>query len=485
MGFTTSNIIEFESPGTLLGGVINKLNAVGAYDVPSVSGINGGVVPKFIGIKNTAGAPVIISSTGIDTIYVTEGVAVTSFQLNDGEYIQFEADSPTTLISTSRDATSITNRIIIKKESDFPPPITGVITLESDKKYLLDGAITITNKIDCNSALVYGIDSRKDKLINSETNGVIFTGANSVRVFDVELTADGTSGKVFDLDGGGSGMVMIKGSRITSCTEIGTIDSYSTVMFCNVSYRSNAVGIEFIDIGRLCGMCTDWYSSNTATTFETLTGAFDVIHYGGGVNDIPSGKTGIDISGITSVTCSATIEDGEAFVGDGTYVDDETIFQDKEWNVSAAGLSRVYRDDSANGGLSKDGSTTTTISTINTPVKITGDTTLSNALRVDDDSATDNKLRYTGLHTRDFHVVLNASIDSSGINKNYSLYIAKNGSVISSTKSIIRVIAPDSIGSLSTSTTIEMANGDYLEGWIECNTDDTDVIVETMNFHIK
>lgn len=179
------------------------------------------------------------------------------------------------------------------------------------------------------------------------------------------------------------------------------------------------------------------------------------------------------------------IDGGYAFNGSGTYVDNEAIFENAGVEVEAFGIARIYKDSAATGSMYISSSSTTTISTVDTPVKIAGTTTTAEEFRVDDDGGTDNRLRYTGEHTRHFTVICTMGVDSAGNNKTYTIYVAKNGTVLPESGVPRKIAGGGDVGSIAVSVTTEMETDDYIEMWVENNSDTTDFIATGFNCSIS
>ena len=122
--------------------------------------------------------------------------------------------------------------------------------------------------------------------------------------------------------------------------------------------------------------------------------------------------------------------------------------------------------------------TATTISTSSTPVKVAG-TTTANATS-QKFTHTDNKDTYNGALTRIFTCSAVASF-TSGNNKDISLYFAKNGVVDASSEMQATTDGNGRSESIAIQTILELAENDYIEIWIENNSDTTDITVEYLN----
>jgi len=114
-----------------------------------------------------------------------------------------------------------------------------------------------------------------------------------------------------------------------------------------------------------------------------------------------------------------------------------------------------------------------------------GTTATENLFRFDTDGGTNNRLKYIGTKTRIFSVVISASITSSTNSQTLSLYIAKMGSVINSSRIQRKMGNGLDMGAASVSCTVELSTGQYVELWVANNESGKNATIESMNFRIN
>lgn len=126
--------------------------------------------------------------------------------------------------------------------------------------------------------------------------------------------------------------------------------------------------------------------------------------------------------------------------------------------------------------------TDTVIAVVNTPVKAAGVT--SNGLSSSDITLSSGRIQYTGADTKNFYcsVALNGFRIGAGLGTNFTFYIAKNGLVLS--KSAVKEQSGTDETVISTQCYIDLATNDYIELWLENNTNIQDYRVENMNLTI-
>jgi uncharacterized protein YaaN involved in tellurite resistance len=129
-------------------------------------------------------------------------------------------------------------------------------------------------------------------------------------------------------------------------------------------------------------------------------------------------------------------------------------------------------------------STETTISTIDTPVVATF--TATDELSQNVTISTAGRITYDGTVARPLSVDINTTIiTASGSAIDVTVYLAKNGSVIAnSARQSIGAGATDPVNT-TTSWLLSMATNDYLEIWIENNTDTTNLILQDAVLRVR
>ncbi|MHC4648909.1 MAG: hypothetical protein ACYTBJ_25935 [Planctomycetota bacterium] len=151
-----------------------------------------------------------------------------------------------------------------------------------------------------------------------------------------------------------------------------------------------------------------------------------------------------------------------------------------EWDGAAWQLKNPAEfSTNARGALSKDAGSTTTIGVVDTFVKITGATTTNNLTLFDDDSGTDNRLRYTGTVTRKFRVTAKAHL-SGTTSKVVRLRLGKGGTTIAATEDLDFGDSTDGRASVMAQGIVELATNEYVEVFVANGTDGVSFTVLSM-----
>lgn len=373
------------------------------------------------------------------------------------------------------------NHVIVKSAADFPAAVSGVRTLTAGTTYEINGTIVMTDKINLNGCYVIGQDANNDKLVYVPGSGELFTGNKGGTIKTLTLVANTTGSKLFNLDMGATENLLVRDAIIANCKDVGLVKGGYICFFSVINYSGNTGGITYQNITNLFLDNTAWFPTN-ANTFEKFVGTFDVIEKLGGFSQPQSGTSGValDITGITAINEAGNLKNC-AFLGTGTKVNG--TFSNK-WEVEASGIA-TEKDDMATGNIYISSATSTVISTVNTPYKAAGTTTAVNLFRVT--APANNRLTYTGTKTRRFQVIasLAASFSSSVSNRYFSFYIAKNGTILPESKQKVKLINNTDQTSITLSCSVSTAPNDYIEVWVENNSDGTDITLQTLNLSIR
>ncbi len=384
-----------------------------------------------------------------------------------------------------------TETVLIKKESDFPAPVAGIITLDNSKSYEISGTIILSNSINMNNATIFGRYSQKDILVAASETTPIFKGSTGGTLRNMTLagkinTSTGLpaagGGKAFDLDatatfGTSPQNLVLQTMIITGLSDIGEVDGYGLVFLDVIQFQKNKTGISFHNGGYLLLNLMGWLADNEGT-FETITGAFQLIQKQSGFMNVSAGSTGLDVTGITGIAGDAVLE-GCVFLGDGTRVKGNSSYTgynfSNDWTVSSPGINKESDNEASgnyyyNGGLTNGYSFSYTASNINTPQKLEGNTTAytttsSNLFRFS--YPDDNKLVYDGTKTRNFQVNASISVRVDKPGEFYGFLLAVNGTVITESNAIFRVENSTNIQNIAINSIVTLSNGDYVELFVE------------------
>lgn len=334
------------------------------------------------------------------------------------------------------------NYKLVKNVSDLSAELTAgggtEYLLDTNTLYEINGTINLTAPINLNDANVIGQDTYEDVLVATSN---MFTGANGGFVKNLTLVAP--SGSIFNLSGNGTENLIVRDVVIANSASVGSVSNFNLVFFSIVQYLNNTAGITYANISQLLLDSEGWSQTNSGT-YQTFTGAFDVIAKQGGFSEVVGATAAIDVTGISSISGGGTIRTVD-FFGGGNYINGTATYTNynfnTNWDVDCPGIP-VEKDAAAAGNFYYDGAVTTGFTqniTSETAVEVEGNGTFtSNNLFRFNSSAGNNRLTYEGLRARQFQINATLSVRVTGAAGNfYAFFIAKNGTVLTESRSII------------------------------------------------
>lgn len=306
-------------------------------------------------------------------------------------------------------------------------------SLDENVLYEINGVISLNYPIALNDAYIMGRDSGEDMLIAS---GDVFQCSKGGVIKNLMLRS--TGGKVFNFQGSGAEVLMVRDCIIDGSSEVGIIKDYYMYFSSLVLFSANSNGIIYENINELLLENQGWYGSNSGI-YETYTGTFGNIQQDGGFFVANGSTIGLDVS--SNPTVNSGIISGAVFSGNSsTYVQGYTAGSysgynfSNAWTVNCPGIPEES-DAVATGDINMDyaeGSGATTNFTNNSETKkIVGTTTSNNLFRFSRNG--NNKIEYLGEESRYFQVNASLSFKPTATST-YIVYIAKNGVVESETK---------------------------------------------------
>ncbi|MGH2665551.1 hypothetical protein [Flavobacterium sp.] len=361
--------------------------------------------------------------------------------------------------------------------------------LNTSTLYEINGTIAVNFPIELNNAYVVGLDSNEDKLVR--TTGDLFTGTTGGTIKVLTLVA--STGNVFNINGGGTQNLIFRDTVIASSANVGVLQSFSLIFASVIQFVGNTNGIIYRDVSKLLLDNQAWFGNNTGT-FEKYEGTFATIQKQGGFSDVNGAAIGVDVSSNPSVANG--IMYSVNFTGTlttGLYVKPYTVGTytgygfDNKWEVNSSGIP-LERDISAVGDVNFDlavGSGVLTTLTTGVPVKIAGTTTANNFFRASNGS-TDNRLLYLGNKKRFFTVNATGSFQATNAaNTIYVFYIARNGTVISRSKTYLFTTNTTDLFAFPLQCAVELSPNDYVEVFAERFSGTSNMLTVSLSLFMK
>jgi len=373
-----------------------------------------------------------------------------------------------------------TKSVLINSLSDFPTPVTGVITLAAETEYVIGGDVNLgTNRLvmSANTALS-GIESIVVTLTYTGTGDMITILNTRNRVNNLSISA--VNGRIINFSDNTDTIFRMNDVSVT-CATFGLFNSSgtngSTVRFTAVSPSSITVGGV-----TTTGSWNTWLWETSAVNitsgalFDFGTATFDAIILDLILADLGAGTTLIDglassgnikVGGIGAVTRMLTSGAGTPLTGV-TVNDFRWVFRNND----------DIQDTMPDAMASLQGNATeTVIATINIPVKAAGTWVVERQSHYTVD--TTGRITYIGEKDLTTPVDISLTIRSAGgTNKDVTVYLAFNGAIIANSARTATVGQndPKSVGVIWQLT---LSQTDFLELFVENNSDTVNLVVES------
>ena len=383
-----------------------------------------------------------------------------------------------------------TNTVWVCSTDDLPAPSAGVITLEDNKVYHFASALTLSDRLECgqNNAITAG--NPNGPTITYTGSGSFITSVNTnLSVRDIKINAP--SGTIVDCtcneSPGGQGVITINRLTSDSCAKFAYFEDVLTVDINDSSCVGATQGVEIVGNNTLIVSLNKFglLSLNPSFIAIDISNLQDVTALelsDLAMTGVVSGAIGIkgrgnsenvlvgNIATVTSCSFNLTTPLSGISVNDIRWE-----FSGNSSNVSETNAnSLTYMNNNA---------TNTVISAANTPVLVSG--TWSE--QIADKFTTTSSGRSTSDSERSmrFSIDIAASIAPvSGTNKTMTIYVAINGSIVSASGTQVRGDSGNPLH-ITGVWLLDMSEGDYVEIFVENNTDTVDILVSDIVLRVR
>lgn len=391
------------------------------------------------------------AAAAINTVYISNGAGSGSFGL---------VDAPT---------------VVIEQASDFPTAVSGVRTLAVNTTYTIVGAVDIlTDRLVVpTTAVLKGSILRGGKLISSVASNAMITSTGTLVMRDLTLEATGTGAQAISASGNAAtDLAVLQNTEFTNCTKMGTFSNFAQFFADGLLTTNCADGFLFSNSFGGITFNNASFNSGTAGTYIKIDSSVTIVNrirVSLSLLSTPAGVTAIDADAGATVPVESYDVALCQFKGAGTFIagvqagDNKALF---------LGNSGGVPDSVAKGSYSIDGNATaTTITTQSVPVKLAGTT-------IDGDSdkftLSDNKAVYDGDPGRTFLVVAGVTFTSTN-NQQCRLFVAKNGTVVSSSKQQATTDSTGTSENLQVNTVLTLVTTDFIELFMSNETSTSDI----------
>lgn len=386
--------------------------------------------------------------------------------------------------------TSPPYQVYVTTAADLPSPVTGVITLLANTEYIIGPGVDLAGSriVAGANCAIRGVYAELSSLTSTGLGSTVALIQGAVRFQMRDLTIKDV-GKALALDTtDGSSPLTLEWRNInfSNVPNMGTIANYANVLISVLGILSGSERLSFegsigtVALDNVFADLTTAPGVDAALIFDTLT-ITRRIRIERSAFIVPTGATGIrvDVGGDLTIPDEQFILDLVNFAGTGgasAYVDGANGQTGASLWASCTGIVNTR----FSALMTMQGNAiVTTISVVDTPVKVAGATvdTTSDGWAV----STSNRVTYTGAATR-AHAV-DAVVTTVGVDS-YTVYIAVNGAIVDYTGVSIDGSNQGPINAAPMLHLAAVGTGDYIEVWIENNTDTSDVTISKLSLRV-
>lgn len=365
---------------------------------------------------------------------------------------------------------------------DFGTPAGGVYTLEDNHTYWITNTVDLAGaRLVCGqNTTIRGFSSENCRLKSTGLTGTaLITSVYTLPLLNLTIEAD----VALDLQAVADQALDWNGVNFTDCATVGTIADYSNVIWVNCALLSSAnltfdgtigtVGFDGCIFVGIAGQSTIILPATYEATrrFRVIYSA--VVAFGG--------ATGIQVDPAATIPVESLIFDTVAFSGGATYISGITSDDNKALWVNNTGIG----NSSSTALMTMQGNATaTTVTAQGTAYLASGTTTLDAAVTSKFSMPQSNRLTYDGAINRQFRCTAIITC-TSGNNVQVGSYFAKNGSLILSSETYTTTDGNGRRENVAIQTVVELTAGDYIEVFVENDTNTTDITVSDLSVIIE
>lgn len=375
------------------------------------------------------------------------------------------------------------NIVFVSDPGQFPLAVAGVRTLEDNTTYFINGTVDLLGDrlvAGQNTALLGGSSENSRIKSTGLVGTALVTSEWSLPMRGLTIEAD----VALDLDATANANQALDwfGVNFTDCPTIGTIKSYNNFIATDCGVLNSANWTFDGTIGTVgFGTCIfDGRSGQTTLIFPSTLTITRRIRFNSSPFVVLPGETGINLSTSAVVPVESYRCHFGDFSGGGTYLagvlstDNKALFTETKGVPNSASIANYYMFNNA---------TLTDIVTQGVAVKIAGTTTQGTVSQKF--TYANNRATYVGAIQRDFKVTYVATIIGDASNKQIGLYVSKSNSLVAESEQYVTTNAASRAEAVTIQAVVSLNTNEYIEAWVENDTDATDVTVSYLNVIIE
>lgn len=424
---------------------------------------------------STSGAPIMDETTDPTT--------VRSLVAGDGISLGLSAEE---IQITATGAAPVTGKTVqINSMSDFPAPVSGVITLSDDTFYSINNDLTTSNRFVLGDQTKIGAVG--SSIITFEYTGVatMFTSSDDSNTLE-GMTIDCVSGSFVDwVDTVANTNTFTVNDCTVNCDTLGTWDNGRFLFVEDSVFTCTTDGMTMTNSATSDNILFNTVSfiMTAGTAVDLGTAVFASIRLQTAQFFLAAGATAI-----AGTTASGNVDaagglgrlDGLSFFGLGTFLTNISASDDR-WFFSGNFPIENTRSD---GLVSMNtNAVETVIAVVNTPVKVAGLWTVE--LQSQFTATTDGRLTYTGVTPQNMPIAASIRLNQVGVGADdLAAYYAINGVVVASSESI-SVDAASNEHNIPVAWQHNFQPNDFVEIWVENQSDTSNIVVDKAVFRVN
>jgi len=377
-----------------------------------------------------------------------------------------------------------TNEKLINFVSEFPTASGGFRTLDASTFYLIGDDLNVgTDRFVLQQdTVVAGLDSSTSSLTYTGT-GIMFTAVDTNNKI-TKLTLDCPNGSLFSSTSPVTPSVFqMVDCTVDSCDIIGVLGDLAATQLSNVAFNDiKTNGILFTGSHGVFTGQTDLVNLNGGVLLDLGTATFDAVDLSSSFVTVAPGTTMLSGAANSANITSGNIGSitGTRIFGAGTPLVGITI-DDIRWNFQN---NDDIQDTMPDAMLSLNSNTTeTSIAMVDTPVKVTGTWIIERESFFS--GGTTGRITFNGERDIVVPVDITTTIEAaSGTNKDITIYLSLNGTIIANSGKTNKVSANDPKAT-SVLWQLTVTENDFLEIFLENNTDSVNLVCSSAILRVR
>lgn len=383
---------------------------------------------------------------------------------------------------------------VINTKADFPAAVGGVITLESNKTYVVTDTVDLLgDRIECGGVVnLFGLSS-ETSFLTSTGLGAGVPLITTLYTIVLEKISFKDVGTCFSIDGN-TNLVALdwKAVNFINIPNVGVINSCDNFIFDTGSFLgaqglrlTGTIGTVALNNSLFSGLGS---AGNIIELDENciITRRFRIIY-----SSIVafSSTVGLHVNAGATIPVEAYILDTVNFSGGATYLSGVDNTSNKSLFVNCVGITNTV---SIGAMYMKNNAIATVIPLVNDRVPMAGVTQVNGINQRFAHDLANNALEYTGVISRVFHITTTFTISPASNNQKYGIYIGVNrgGSIDADvdriTESEVYINTPQSgrADAASVQALVTLNEGDKVYLILQNVTSSANATIEFMNMII-